>query len=344
MYDIFYVSEGSLNDSVWLKVKSRFPNAQRIDHCKSFDQIKSKTLTKLFWVIWDDVEIANDFDLANYRATKWDNMYVHIFKNGEHQDGICLFPKNLKISQREFDNRFFIHKKELEVVASYPIKTNYDIVFISFDEPNADTNYKNLITRFPRAKRIHGVKGIHQAHIEAAAIATTDMFYVVDGDAIILDDFDFNYQVPRYERNHVHVWSSRNPVNGLEYGYGGVKLLPRSKVLEMNVDTADMTTSISNSFKAMKSVSNITKFDTDPFNSWKSAFRECVKLSSRIIDRQEENETQIRLDRWCTVGSNLDAINGAIAGRTYGTENKNNKEALKKINDFTWLREQFNGR
>ena len=44
----------------------------------------------------------------------------------------------------------------------------YDIVFISYQEPNADENYDKLKERFPLAKRVHGVKGIHQAHIEAA--------------------------------------------------------------------------------------------------------------------------------------------------------------------------------
>ena len=62
----------------------------------------------------------------------------------------------------------------------------YDIVFISYQEPNADENYNKLLKRFPLAKRVHGVKGIHQAHIEAAKKACTKMFYVVDGDALIL--------------------------------------------------------------------------------------------------------------------------------------------------------------
>jgi hypothetical protein len=35
------------------------------------------------------------------------------------------------------------------------------------------------------------------------------------------------------------------------------------------------------------------------------------------------------------------AIKGAIAGRKFGEENKNNKEMLMKINDFNWLREKF---
>ena len=344
MYDIFFVSGGQANHELWNLCRLKFPHIQQINYCTSISQIADKSFTKMFWVIWDDVNVLEEFDLMNYRSTKWDDMYVHVFRNGLNFDGICLFPKKIKISHREFNNRFFAEKKEVDILASTPVQQRYDIVFISYDEPNADKNYENLLIRFPYAKRIHGVKGIHQAHIEAAKIATTDMFYVIDGDAVIVNNFNFNYQVPRYERNHVHVWRSRNLVNGLEYGYGGAKLLPRIKVLHMDVDTADMTTSISNNFKAMNEVSNITEFNTDPFNSWKSGFRECVKLASRIIDRQDDSETQIRLQQWCTIGNDLHVIQGAIAGCDYGTKNKNNKDALKKINDFVWLREQFDAR
>ena len=65
----------------------------------------------------------------------------------------------------------------------------FDIFFISYQEPNADVNFAILQDRFPIAQRVHGVKGIHQAHKEAAKKALTKMFYVVDGDALVEDDF-----------------------------------------------------------------------------------------------------------------------------------------------------------
>ena len=111
----------------------------------------------------------------------------------------------------------------------------FDIIFISYKEPNADSNFKDLQSRFPIAQRVHGVKGIHQAHIEAAKKALTKMFYVVDGDAIIEEDFNFDYKVPEKDMDAVHVWRSKNPVNNLVYGYGGVKLLPRELTLNMNL-------------------------------------------------------------------------------------------------------------
>lgn len=449
MYDIFYVTFSEVTDS-YQDLKKRYPRARLITHLSSFEDLSRRSFTKMFWVIWDDVELLDSFDLDSYKATKWDDMYVHIFKNDDHKDGIGLFPKNLSVSAKEFQHRYFREKKEIDIQASRPKKYNrfvidtyndyleaaaksntemfwivpkevdpfenfdfdlyfshhnlydramnhvfqnrfndttinyngimlmskkkmvskreldfrfliekkeypivasknslYDIIFISYNEPNADANYDNLVKRFPRAKRVHGVKGIHQAHIKAAEKSESEMFWVVDGDAIIVDDFNFDHIVNRYERNIVHVWRSQNPINGLVYGYGGVKLLPRELTLAMDVNSTDMTTSISDQFRAVESVSNITAFNTDPFNTWKSAFRECVKLSSKLIVRQNDEETEKRLEIWCSEGSDQQfgeyAISGARTGKEYGISCKGDTKSLSKINDFDWLKKTFDG-
>ena len=223
----------------------------------------------------------------------------------------------------------------------------YDIVFISYQEPSADANYAALKTRFPMTKRVHGVKGIHQAHIAAAKKCFTKMFWIVDGDAVIMDDFNFDYKVPSHQQDHVHVWRSKNPVNDLVYGYGGIKLFPRRMTIHMDTSKPDMTTSITGKFKAMPQLSNVTAFNTGPFETWKSAFRECTKLASKIIDRQKNEETENRLHIWQTVGKDRPygefALRGAQAGSAYGKASQGDIEALKKINDFEWLLEKFNG-
>jgi hypothetical protein len=221
----------------------------------------------------------------------------------------------------------------------------YDIIFISYNEPQADENFARLKARFPYAQRVQGIKGIHQAHIAAAKKAFTKMFWVVDADAQILDTFNFDHVVSEYDLENVHVWRSCNPINDLEYGYGGVKLLPKSLTQNMDTSKPDMTTSISSLFKAMPEISNVTAFNVDAFNTWKSAFRECVKLASKTIDRQDDADTNYRLNVWCTRGLDRpfgrEAIEGAVQGKQYGLENKDNNEALKLINDFDWLRERF---
>jgi hypothetical protein len=216
----------------------------------------------------------------------------------------------------------------------------FDIVFISYNETNAEENLARLKERFPLVKHVKGVTGIHQAHIAAAKRVFSPMFWVVDADAIVLDSFNFNYEVTKEEYDIVHVWRSRNPINNLEYGYGGVKLLPKQLTLQMDTTSTDMTTNISARFKAMEEVSNITAFNTDPFSTWRSAFRECCKLA--VINNEESIS---RLHQWCTINDAVPygyyAYLGALAGKLYGQKNASNKEALCKINDFTWLKDQM---
>ena len=218
----------------------------------------------------------------------------------------------------------------------------YDIIFISYQESNAEHRYSILKQRFPYAKRIHGVKGIHQAHIEAAKISVTDMFWAVDADAIIVEDFDFSYIPKVEEQEWVHVWHSKNPLNDLTYGYGGVKLLPRQLTLDMDTTSSDMTTSISSNLKVIEEVSNITAFNIDSFSTWRSAFRECAKLASKTIDRQNKEETDERLKTWTTYASgdySGDALRGARDGMRFGLSSSSD---INLINDFDWLKEKYN--
>jgi len=220
----------------------------------------------------------------------------------------------------------------------------FDIIFVSYNEPNADSNWERLIDRFPFAKRVHGVKGIQQAHIQAAKKCYTKMFWVIDGDSEILDTF--NFDIPFDVRDTgAYVYRANNPINGLEYGNGGIKLLPRQLTVDMDTSSVDMTTSITRHFFPIDIVASVTRFNTDPFNTWKSAFRECVKLSSRVIDYQVDYETAQRLETWCTVKEDQPfsewCIKGALDGREYGSANIGNQLAIAKINDFNWLEEKW---
>ena len=315
------------------------------------DILKNET-QPMFWGVWPEIDIIDEtvFDLyfdpndGKYDHDRKENhAFKHMFNNAEtYSNGLVLLSKDKIIGQREFKHRFLIEKKEHDrLVSKHHV---YDVVFISYNEPNADENYNNLLVKCPRAKRVHGVKGIHRAHIAAAKLCDTDMIWIVDGDAVVNDDFNFDLVISSYDIDCVHVWRSRNPLNGLEYGYGGVKLLPRQLTLDMDVNSSDMTTSISKKFKAVEIVSNITLFNTDKFSTWRSAFRECAKLASRSIQRHLEEETNTRLDTWCTTAQgnySSDALRGAREGRRYGEENKNNSTLLSKINDFDWLKTQF---
>ena len=80
-------------------------------------------------------------------------------------------------------------------------------------------------------------------------------------------------------------------------------------------------------------VSNITRFNKDPYRTWRSAFRECVKLASKVNPNQKTAESNERLEAWCTIDNGERfgryCIKGALEGKAYGLENKDNVEALK---------------
>jgi hypothetical protein len=220
-----------------------------------------------------------------------------------------------------------------------------DVIFISYNEADAEKNWLRVLEKSPKAFRVNGIKGIVNAHKCAAELATTDMFYVIDGDAYLTDEWSFEYQPSIFDRDCVHVWRSSNPVNDLEYGYGGVKLLPRQLTLDVDPNCVDMTTSISSRFKPMNKVSNITEFNTSEFNTFRSAFRECAKLASNILTRQRARESIKRLHVWCTVGKDKPfgewSIAGALAGKKFGWANTDNFTELANINDDEFIKKYF---
>ena len=229
-----------------------------------------------------------------------------------------------------------------------------DVFMLTFGEPEADDNFKILQEKAPHAKRIDGVEGLLNAHKACAEESRTSYFYVCDADAVITENLAYKYTPSDRrlaypgvkETECVFTYRSHNPINDLVYGNGALKLFPKKNLLAVKEFKVDMTTSIGAIFKPMFEISNITQFNTDPFNTWRSAFRECTKLSSNIIDNNKQIDDAYRLKVWCERGEDRRygdyAILGANQGRDFGEHYKNNTKALNKINDWEWLKEKFN--
>ena len=61
MYDIFFV--GKSNDE-FQKLKARFPLVKQVN---TFSQAKQMSLTKMFWVVWDDIKINLNFGVLKVK-------------------------------------------------------------------------------------------------------------------------------------------------------------------------------------------------------------------------------------------------------------------------------------
>ena len=200
MYDIFFVSKYTIDDNDWKSFHKKYPLAIKIGNVKTIEEIKQKTFTKMFWIVWDDLSLDKNFDLNNYRATKWDDMYVHAFKNDKSFDGICLIPKQLEISKKEFEHRFFVNKKEIDIIASSP--KPYERFYISN----------------------------HDEYLQAIEKSTTDMFWVVWPEVKIIDESIFDLYFTHhevYDRSENHVF--KNLCNEKESFFNGVVLFSKHK-------------------------------------------------------------------------------------------------------------------
>lgn len=200
----------------------------------------------------------------------------------------------------------------------------------------ADRHWARLSALQPHARRVEGIDGILNGHRRCAALSRTSHFFVVDADNEVLD-FGFDVRLPTSDKEYVHLWYARNPLNRLEYGWGGIKLFAKRAVLSRTAMSLDMTMGFP--LKIIPEVRSITHFNTSPFNTWRSAFREAVKLA-----QNEDAESQQRLATWCRVASGPFAdwcLKGATFGREWGLANHGESSMLHKINDWQWLSSTF---
>jgi len=239
-----------------------------------------------------------------------------------------------------------------------------DIFYLTFGDDYSEENLeqiKKVAHPNQRVTTVSDIPGIFNAHKSCSERSTTDYFFVVDGDAFVLDDFDFSYIPSPVEEAYpgltfskcTHVWRAINPYTNAVYGYGGVKLFPKGAFADTPDDTVgwasrivDMTSEIARRgyhYYAVDSVSNETRFATTEFNAWKGAYRECVKLASGVAT----DDARTRLNSWKNAdnGEFSDEIKlGAKMGENYGSAFINEPERLKKINHWEWLGERFEAR
>lgn len=237
--------------------------------------------------------------------------------------------------------------------------TEFDIVFMSFDEPNADYNYADLLRKAPWAKRSHGVKGSDACHKAAAKLAETDRFITIDADNIVREDF-FNAEIDLslVDANDVISWAGKNVVNGLVYGNGGVKCWPKHVVEQMKSHEAAETASSQVDFCwdinyiQMNNVYSDVMNNASPLQAWRAGFREGVKMSlvggvtvdPRQLKKLIHYKNHQRLLVWCSVGEDVQnglwAMYGARLG-CYLTNLKRDEFNYVDVRDFDWLVNYF---
>jgi hypothetical protein len=229
-----------------------------------------------------------------------------------------------------------------------------DIIFLSYDEPNADKNYADLCKKLPWAKRVHGVKGSDAAHKACAALSETEYFITVDADNIV-DPAFLQVEIDLAElgltKDHVFSWCGKVYVNGLMYGNGGLKMWTRKFVNEMRThEAADINDHLSVvefcfDYRYFQFNENYSTSYTNasPFQAWRSGFREGVKMSldqgAKVADiKSVWWQNYQRLLIWSSVGMDVEHGIWSMLGAREGCYLTNCTDwDYTQVRDFEYL-------
>lgn len=224
--------------------------------------------------------------------------------------------------------------------------SDIDVVFISYKEDNCEENWSDLLSKYPHAQRVHGVKGSDAAHKEAAKLSNTNRVITVDGDCIVDSEFfelEIDFDHPKF-KDCVLSWAAKNSINGLIYGNGGLKCWPVEYINNMKThehsNDPSPATQIEfcwdKKYVQMNNVYSLTMPNGSPKQAFRAGFREGVKLSLNQGYRVDPMnfKTEIwhgnikRLLIWMNVGLDVDYGSWSILGARLG--------CYKTLYDMEW--------
>ena len=213
--------------------------------------------------------------------------------------------------------------------------TELDCIYLSYDEPNKEENWAHIKNMVPWARRVDGVKGSDSAHKAAAEASTTERFLLIDGDNIPdAKFFNLDLALGSKDENCVFRWRSRNYINGLMYGNGGLSCWTKRFVMDMQTHENsngeienDVEFCFHPDYVAMHDCYSTTYPNGSDKQAWRAGFREGVKMCLNKGARPTLAEFQQRVHHrnldhltiWHNVGRDVENGAWAIAGSRMGT-------------------------
>ena len=248
-----------------------------------------------------------------------------------------LVPKEAKayINKELYDYPYI--KKSSTLVKSTPL----DIVFLSNGELGADENYEHLQKVVSglenRVVRVDGVNGRVAAYHAAAAASQTPWMFTVFAKLKVSQKFDWNWQPDRLQIPKHYIFHATNPVNGLVYGHQAMIAYNKKLVLGNSGHGLDFT--LDDAHEVAEINSGVAEFNTDAWSTWRTAFREVLKLKAANTE-----ESISRLKTWSTVAKG-EFSQYSLAGAKHAVEFYDEVDGdifeLRLSYDWAWLRSYF---
>ncbi|MEU6460091.1 hypothetical protein [Streptomyces sp. NPDC047065] len=220
----------------------------------------------------------------------------------------------------------------------------FDAVMLSYDEPLADRLHARLQRLLGvKVKRLHGVQGMRRAYRLAAEVVDAEQFLLADGDFVLATEFALSGVEPLKDGVSMRVWRARNPLNGLIYGYGGLKLIRRSALRDLG-DAVDVLAALPGRCEFTADIAGTTRINQSPYHAWKAGFRECAMLARGSEYGMDDTEATERIAAWTAGGEGefaAFAVAGAREGVAFAHEAARVPVLFDKLNDPGWLAARF---
>ena len=220
--------------------------------------------------------------------------------------------------------------------------TPMDIVFLSNGETGADENYEHLVKTTQglpnRVVRVDGVDGRVAAYHAAAEASNTPWMFTVFAKLKVSPKFDWNWQPDRMQLPKHYVFHAKNPVNGLVYGH--MAMIAYNKKLTLANEGKGLDFTMDDEHEIVEIVSGTANFNTDEWSTWRTSFREALKLRANTDEISKK-----RLEFWLTTGMGKFSeysTDGAQHAVEYYESVNGDFDKLKLSYDWPWLKEYFN--
>jgi hypothetical protein len=365
MLHVFASNEQKFGDTFYVHVPSFLEKIKNLKILEWFDTLHFVEDIKVHRAPPPQVKYNDDTVVRIIKKYEFQHPVVQFYRHTPSDDSptVSLWQESTKTAMPLCtDNSTVIVPREVknhmqQQVYDYPyinkkcktwIKPEpQDIVFISYDEPDAEQNWQTLVERFPRAQRVHGVKGMETALEAAADLAQTPWYFAVFAKTRLYEQFDFSF-VPDYMQQPKHyIFNARNTVNGLEYGHMGVIMYNSQGIRKIN-QTNDFGVDYTLSFahESIPILSCYGEFDQTPYHTWRTAFREASKLAY-FEHKQSTVDGAYRLKIWQTQAQGTYAewcLRGANDGVEFFNTSDRELVTVKQAFRWEWLREYFAAR
>jgi len=246
-----------------------------------------------------------------------------------------IVPKTAKADIRtQLYDYAFIDKTKRKRHSDQPL----DIVFISNGESNAFDHWIRLVdhtSALPnQLVHVADVKGRVAAYHAAAQASTTPWFFAVFAKLEVDTRFDWSWQPDRMQEPKHYIFHAANPVNGLVYGHQAMIAYNRHLVLNNTGHGLDFT--LDSAHEVVPVLSGVARYNDTPWMTWRTAFREVLKLKASLPDV----ESEYRLNKWLEHGRLTNgewSVWGAEDAVEYYDSVAGNFEQLRKSYDWAWL-------